>query len=425
MTVTGATGAPYRRASAVGRAAFQALLTLALVVRVLLVVATPFGQTVAHRIEGLNDEPAQLNYVRYLTEHRALPVQRHSLREPGAFERGDYEYYQPPLYYIVCAPLVAAAGGPRAALYACRLVSFAFGVLSLIVIGRIFGLLGCTPSCRRLGVVFVALLPTHAYFSSLTSNDSLSWLIALMILHQLLVLLGQDRRGAGAPRVGFDARLGLLIAAGLLTKTSIAVFLPLIVLAYLWMGWQARRPRVTLAMLIPLGLVLLCAGPWYWRNLTLYGSLSAFAVGFGPPEPGLVSRAGIVHTIKACTRYFWFPMQHVPNVPPVVAVRYLEAALTALHGVAAAVFLVRARAGDVKAVATALLLGAVALGQLIMGFMWSNVEGRYLLPALAPIAYLIVAPVVALTARWRGGERLAWAYVCLLAAHPWALLAFA
>lgn len=191
------------------------------------------------------------------------------------------------------------------------------------------------------------------------------------------------------------------------------------------MGWQARQPRVALASLIPLGLVVLCAGPWYWRNIVLYGSLSAFAVGFGPPESGLVSTAGIVHTIKACTRYFWFPMQHVPNVPPVVAVRYLEAALTALHGVAAALFLVRAHRGDVKALAMGLVLVVVAFGQLVMGFMWSNVEGRYLLPALAPIAYLIVAPVFALTVRWRGGEGLAWAYVCLLAVHPWALLAFA
>jgi len=417
MTTAASAGAPH---AGVPRWVFLALLAFALLVRVALVVVTPFGQSVAHRIEGLNDEPAQLNYVRYLAEHHRLPVQRHHYLEPGAFERGDYEYFQPPLYYIVCDPLVAAARASSAALFACRAVSFACGALSLVVIGLIFGRLGTSPSCRRLGVLFVALLPTHAYFSSLTSNDSLSWLIALLIVHQMLVLLDQSRGASDATFVGFDLRLGFLLALGLLTKTSIAVFAPLVVLAYLWVAWRARAPRAALAALIPLGVALVVAGPWYWRNVALYGSPTAFAVGFGPPESGLVSLHGVVHTLRASTRYFWFPMQHVPGVP---AVRYGEAALTAGHSVAAALFLARARRA--RDLAMGLVLAAVACGQIVMGFMWSNVEGRYLLPALAPVAYLIVAPVFSFASRWRGGERLAWAYVCLLAVHAWGLLAFA
>lgn len=88
------------------RVAFPALLLAAVLLRAFLLGATPFGQTVAHRLERLNDDPAHLNYVRYLAEHHAFPVQTHHSREPG-----DFEYYQPPLYYLVCAPL-----------YACRLV---------------------------------------------------------------------------------------------------------------------------------------------------------------------------------------------------------------------------------------------------------------------------------------------------------------
>ena len=73
----------------------------------------------------------------------------------------------------------------------------------------------------------------------------------------------------------------------------------------------------------------------------------------------------------------------------------------------------------------ALLLASALLGQMILGMSWTDVEGRFLMPALAAIVFLMVAPVMALAARWRGGERLAWIYLCLLAAHPWALLAFA
>lgn len=405
-------------------AAFLALLPLALLLRVVFLIAVPYGQTVAHRLEGLNDEPAHLNYVRYLAEHRAFPVQAHHSREPGAFARGDFEYYQPPLYYLVCAPIYAAVGG-RAGLYACRLVSFVCGLVSLVALGRILGRLGCSPSCRRLGVVFVALLPTHAYFSSLASNDGLCWLIAMLLAHQLLVLADQDRGTLGASRFGFAVRLGLLLAAGMLTKSSIAIFLPVTLLTYLQVAIRIRRPRLVYASLIPLGLTVLVAGPWYWRNLSLYGSLSAFAVGFGPPEAGLLSAAGIAHTIKATIRYFWFPMQHVPGVVPVVALRSLGAAFLMLHAVAALAYLRRPGRADGKALTMLLLLVGALIGQLTMGLSWPDAEGRSLMPALAPISFLMVAPAFALAARRKGGERLAWVYLCLLAAHPYALLAFA
>jgi 4-amino-4-deoxy-L-arabinose transferase-like glycosyltransferase len=404
--------------------AFLTLLTLALLLRMFILVAAPFGQTVACRLEGLNDEPAHLNVVRYLAERRAFPVQSHHSREPGAFERGDFEYYQPPLYYLACVPLYAAVG-ERNGLYACRLVSFVCGLLSLVVLSRIFGLLGGSLSCRRLGVIFVALLPTHAYFSSLASNDSLCWLIALLLVHQLLVLLDQDRRAGGVSRRGFDVRLGLLLAAGMLTKSSIAIFLPVLVLAYWQVAHGQRQPRVVFASLIPLGLMLLVAGPWYWRNLTLYGSVSALGVGFGPVEPGLSSAAGLIHTLRATVRYFWFPMQHVPGVAPVVALRYVGAAILLLHAVAAAAYVPRPVAPDVKGLTIVLLLALALIGQVTLGMSWTDVEGRFLMPALAPIAFLMVAPVFALAAGREGGERLAWIYVCLIAAHPWALLAFA
>lgn len=405
-------------------AAFLTLLTLAVLLRGFLLVATPFGQTVASRIEGLNDEPAHVNYVRYLVEHRALPIQTHHYREPGAFERGDFEYYQPPLYYLVCAPLYAAAG-ERYGLYACRLVSFVCGLLSLVVVGRIFGLLDCSLSCRRLGIVFVALLPTHAYFSSLASNDSLSWLIALLIAREMLVLLDRWRDATEPPSLGFGVRLGLLLAAGTLTKNSIAIFPPVIALVYWYLAEGPRRPRVFFASLVPLGLMVLVAGPWYWRNHMVYGSFSALEVGFGPVEPGLVSPTGFAHVIRSTVRYFWFPMQHVSGSAAANGIRVFGALLLALHAAAAVVYLRRPGGPDVKGLTMALLLFFALLAQITLGMSWTDIEGRFLLPALAPIAFLMVAPVFALAARWRDGERLAWIYVVLVAAHPWAMLAFA
>ena len=161
---------------------FALVLAAAILVRIAFLFAVPFGPLVEGRLQGLNDEPAHLNYVRYLVEHRALPIQTGHVRQAGAFERGDFEYYQPPLYYLLCAPPVAVAGA-RWTLLLCRGLSLVFALLSFPVLARILALLGLGPAERRAGVAFAALLPVHVYFSSLVSNDSLCWLMALLITH--------------------------------------------------------------------------------------------------------------------------------------------------------------------------------------------------------------------------------------------------
>ena len=253
------------------RTAYPALLALAIALRLFLVLATPFGQKVSHRIEGLNDEPAHLNYVRYLTSHRAFPVQTHHYREPGAFARGDFEYYQPPLYYTFCAPLAAAVGARRTP-YVCRLVSFACGLLSLVILGRIFTRLGCPAAWRRTGILFVAFLPTHAYFSSLASNDSLSWLIGLLLTNEMVGLVGSECAVTGVPSLAAGVRLGLLLASGMLTKSNLSLFIPVLVIVYAYLALAARRMRSAVSVVVPLGVMLALAGPWYWRNLLLCGS---------------------------------------------------------------------------------------------------------------------------------------------------------
>ena len=70
---------------------FALLLTAAILLRIVFVFAVPLGPVVERRLEGLNDEPAHLNYVRYLVEHRSLPIQTGHVRQPGAFGRGDFE----------------------------------------------------------------------------------------------------------------------------------------------------------------------------------------------------------------------------------------------------------------------------------------------------------------------------------------------
>jgi len=409
-------GPPERSA----RGWFIAALVVALAVRVVFVLVLPFGQTVAHRLEGLNDEPAHFAYVRYLAEHRALPVQRHHAAEPGAFARADFEYYQPPLYYLVCAPLVGVAG-ERLGLILSRKISFLAGLASLLVLWSILERLGLSDGARRAGVVFAAFLPVHVYFTSVVSNDGLCWLLALMLARELLMRAQGEAPGAA------NLRLGILLGLGMLTKSALAVFYPVVVLACL-LGAR-REPgrralgRALLGALVAIGVSVLLAGPWYARNLHLYGSPFALEVGFGPHEPGRWSLTAQAHAALATLRSFWFPMQHIASQPMVRALRALELLLAAAH-VAALAWFLRRQLEPPVVVALALLATAFA-SHIALSFAWGESEGRFLLPALGSIVYIIAAPVFALAARRKSGERLAWIYLIALAVHPYLFLAFA
>lgn len=399
------------------RIPFIAALGAALALRVLFVLALPFGQTVSHRLEGLNDEPAHFAYVQYLAQHRAFPVQSHHAAEPGAFARADFEYYQPPLYYMVCAPLTTMAG-ERWSLIVCRKVSFLAGLVSLMVLWSILGRLGLGDAARRAGVAFAALLPVHVYFTSVVSNDSLCWLLALVLTRELLMRVQGEAPGPA------DLRLGILLGLGMLTKSSLAVFYPVAVLAYVFIARRDSRRRALVGALIAIGVSLLIAGPWYARNLRLYGSPMALEVGFGPHEPGRWSLTAQAHAAMGTMRSFWFPMQHIASQPLVRALRGLELLLAAFH-VAALVWFVRRRPLDPPVITVLALLAVTFAGHIALSFSWGESEGRFLLPALAAIVYVIAAPVFALAARTESGERLAWIYLVLLAIHPYLFLAFA
>ncbi len=407
---------------------FAAVLGAAILLRVYFVLALPFGQTVAGRLEGLNDEPAHFNYVRYLVEQRAFPVQTRHVAEPGAFERADFEYYQPPLYYLLCAPLVAVAG-ERAGLILCRALSLLCALLSLAALSRILSLLGLGVSERRAGVVFAALLPVHAYFTSVVSNDSLCWLVALLITHELLTRVRAEPSAATGSRVGkgtaADIRLGVLLGLGMLTKSGLAVFYPVALLAFALIGWRGQGRRVLAGALVVFGVSLLIAGPWYMRNVMVYASPFALEVGFGPPEPGRWSLIAQAHAAAGSVRSFWFPMQHLEATPAVVALRAIGAILLGLHVTAALGFMVRRLPFDAPALIAVSLLAVVAGGYVALNLAWGESEGRFLLPALGPIVFLFVAPVFAFLARWKASERLAWIYIILLAAHPYLFLALA
>ena len=64
----------------------------------------------------------------------------------------------------------------------------------------------------------------------------------------------------------------MVLAAGLLTKSYFLVFVPLYLFAA--MAWYRKGTMPALGLVTLLAIPLVLAGPWYVRNLTLYGNLS-------------------------------------------------------------------------------------------------------------------------------------------------------
>jgi 4-amino-4-deoxy-L-arabinose transferase-like glycosyltransferase len=379
----------------------SAAIALGIGLRLLGVWLIPFGQMVQYRLEGLNDEPAHFAYVEYLATRHALPVQTHSVGEPGAFERADFEYYQPPLYYVIGAALYGALGRD-AGLIACRLLSALCGILTLGVMGMVFARCGMPPVAARIGVGFAALLPTHAYFCALVSNDALSWLLAGAILWRLACLAGAGGQDPAPPRaLRRGALLAALLAAGVLTKGSLALFLPLTAALYTWESLRSRSARPVMEGLAVVVVACAVAAPWWIRSFQLYGSPFGLEAGFGAPARAPLTAARLYGLVAGTVRYFWFPMQNLGASPWVRIPRLIGAAAIALH--AAAWLMTIGRRGLSRTEVPLVLCLALALAaHLWLNLAWSEPEGRFLLPAFVPIVYGFTIGM------WRLVERTRW-----------------
>jgi 4-amino-4-deoxy-L-arabinose transferase-like glycosyltransferase len=374
-------------------------IVLGLLLRLWLPFAIPFGERVQFRLQGLNDEPAHLRYVEYVAHHHALPVQTHRFEEPGAFERADFEFHQPPLYYLLGAALSRLVG-PTHALLACRLLSVLCGLGTLILTWLV---LRASPLPRTVtlpALMFASLWLTHAYFCALVSNDALSWLLSSWILW--LLFRSGPTGPASQPSWYRAAALAVVLGAGLLTKTTMLVFVAILPAVYLWESVRWKRPWLMAECGALLAMAGLIALPWYLRNLAVYGSVWGLEMGVGSePYAGQLT-AGLA-LVAGTNKYFWFPMQHVRVTAGSRALRGMGMLLLAGQAMAALTYAWGRRAADPREVRLAVALTLVVLAYGARNLRWFAPEARFLLPGFIPLVYAIAAGAWVLSekARWR------------------------
>jgi 4-amino-4-deoxy-L-arabinose transferase-like glycosyltransferase len=249
------------------------LLAVYLVLGTLFALRTPLWQA--------PDEPAHYNYVRQLVEG-ALPVMA-----PGDWDQAylsqvvgsrfdpvynvfilTYEDWQPPLYYLLQVPAYRLSGGTLPAM---RLVSVLLGagvvLLAYLVARRVFRgrvWLGLAAA------VFVAFLPQHLAILGSVNNDALAELLIAATLFVLVIPWPDE------PPPGHALSLGLLIGAAFLTKGTAYLLAPvagIFILARYWTRWRLMA-RALLLVFVP---ALLLGGLWWARNTLVYDSLDPLA----------------------------------------------------------------------------------------------------------------------------------------------------
>ena len=174
---------------------------------------------------AFNDEASHLNRVLISEQGYMIPIQRMSVSEEHALDRGEVEYSQPPLYYLAVAPMLKAIRS----LAFLRFLSLLFWIAALWILAS-----SLPPNGIRIPLLLAGSLLGAGYIpSSTVNNDSLS---ALVIACSYAFAARVTHK-----RTMFDPLLaGSLAAVGAWTKLSLLTLWPMLLFA-LWQNQSRFR----------------------------------------------------------------------------------------------------------------------------------------------------------------------------------------
>jgi 4-amino-4-deoxy-L-arabinose transferase-like glycosyltransferase len=378
------------------------------------------------------DEPAHYNYIRQLAEDGRFPVletgdydQDYLARLTGerfpaelSVSEVEYEDHQPPLYYLLATPIFLAFDG---ALTPLRLFSVVLGAGVVLIAYAVAATVFPSRPLIALGTAaFVAFLPQHVAMMAGVNNDSLAELLIAIALWLTL------RWVTAAPKSTAETRglprLGLVLGLGLVTKTTFVPIAAAVIVAILVVWWRETDrawEKLFRLLVLVLGPAVLIAAPWWLRSLSLYGGLDIYglanhdAVVVGQPRTadwisdygfwGWLER-GITFTFQS----FWGQFGWMGVLMPtwlyrtlalwsgVLVVGFLlwlrDATRNTQHAIRNTQYVIRN---------THLLVLASSVLLVILAYLYYNLtfvqhQGRYLFPALIPIAVSVALATKAL-----------------------------
>ncbi|HEX8064971.1 MAG TPA: hypothetical protein VF520_00440 [Thermoleophilaceae bacterium] len=331
-----------------------------------------------------------------------------SYREP--FERGrGVGVVHPPLYHVAGWAVNRSLGDASVftRYTAIRWLSSVIGVLAVYAAWLLAAQVFTRESLRLLVAFLVAVQPIIALGSGITNHDILLVAGFTLSCAFMLFLLRTP------PRARQGAWLGGAMLIALLTKGTALALLPLAAAVYAAQAlvyrdrWRQAARSAGLALLV----VGLGAGWWYVRSWFEYGSITGATT--GDVQAGGVHAPATLDNLwtwaRTWTGYtyrtYWF--HHIWNEAPKGAIFYyvpVYVGVLGMLGVGLAAIRTRREllAPDRPLLRQMVLLVAAALS-LYLSIMWvdikhmidgigfSMVGGRYLVPAYAGVATLLVA----------------------------------
>ena len=231
------------------------------------------------------DEPAHYHYIAQIAETGKIPVieagdwnqsyldelksSQFDAAYMNDFSTIQYEDHQPPLYYLLAAPVYSLTDGSLTAL---RLFSVAIGTLivwSACGIGAVM-----FPQRPWIGLgaaAFVAFQPMHIHILASVNNDALGWAMVGILLYGAIAYV------KSIPLFGREIKawhLGIFMGIAFITKATaffMAGVIPLAILLHWWASDERKAADLIkrwAAFLIP---ALIFGIAWAIRNFDVYG----------------------------------------------------------------------------------------------------------------------------------------------------------
>ena len=315
----------------------------------------------------------------------------------------SYEDWQPPLYYLLLVPVYGLFDG---ALEPLRLASLLLGAGVVFLTYRVALLVLQRETWAWLAAAFVAFLPQHLAIMASVNNDALAELVIAAVLYVLIrnseKLSPQSSALIPQPSLLTPRHLvtlGFLLGLGLITKGSVYIMAPVVGLVLLRRYWGEWGQVVKAGVWVG-GAAASIALPWWLRNSVVYGGLDIIAwqahgeVVVGQPRTvEWFEQFGVWGTLQrfftTTFHSFWGQFGWMGVVmPPWVYQILLLFTLLVLAGLTVSLlkrdssfFIIHH-----SSLILPLTLAFTILLYLGYNFTFVQHQGRYLFPALIPIA---------------------------------------
>ena len=280
------------------------ILTAGIIMRVGYTLYTPYFLR-AHDLGMPLDDTSRghINYIYYIYSHHALP------------DNNEIQFYQPPLFHILCALLMEfyhflrPAVDSNALFDSTKLVSCFASICSLIAMKKILEELRCPSKGTILALGIAAFFPNYYLMAGRVNNDSLSFLfIVLSLLY--IIRWGREHKKKDL------FLLALWIGLGMMTKLSVgtvAVIAAPLMLYYLWKQYKEGYAVKTLLSYVVFLLICAPLGLWHSiRNFVLFGQPIGYVLNITEYYGVTTLYRG---NLSLWERFFSFPLKDISLRP--------------------------------------------------------------------------------------------------------------